>query len=168
MKKLIYCSQCGHKNSFSVIDGNTRYHCSKCKTIHYQNPKPTATLIVPKNNQILFVRRAFEPAKGCWSLPGGFLELRETLEEGALRELKEETNLKGEVSKLLCTCSHFNSIFGDVLLIGLQIKIENWDNLKASDDAYDATFFDINKCPVLAFECHQKIFNMYIEFIKDK
>ena len=163
MKKLIYCSQCGHKNSFSAIDGNTRYHCSKCKTIHYQNPKPTATLIVPKNNQILFVRRAFEPAKGCWSLPGGFLELGETLEEGALRELKEETNLKGEVSKLLCTCSHFNSIFGDILLIGLQIKIENWDNLKAGDDAYDATFFDINKCPELAFECHQKIFNYYLK-----
>ena len=163
MKKLIYCSQCGHKNSFSAIDGNTRYHCSKCKTIHYQNPKPTATLIVPKNNQILFVRRAFEPAKGCWSLPGGFLELGETLEEGALRELKEETNLKGEVSKLLCTCSHFNSIFGDVLLIGLQIKIENWDDLKAGDDAYDATFFDINKCPELAFECHQKIFNYYLK-----
>ena len=163
MKKLIYCSQCGHKNSFSAIDGNTRYHCSKCKTIHYQNPKPTATLIVPKNNQILFVRRAFEPAKGCWSLPGGFLELGETLEEGALRELKEETNLKGEVSKLLCTCSHFNSIFGDVLLIGLQIKIKNWDDLKAGDDAYDATFFDINKCPELAFECHQKIFNYYLK-----
>jgi ADP-ribose pyrophosphatase YjhB (NUDIX family) len=163
MKKLIYCSQCGHKNSFSAIDGNTRYHCSKCKTIHYQNPKPTATLIVPKNNKILFVRRAFEPSKGCWSLPGGFLELGETLEEGALRELKEETNLKGEVSKLLCTCSHFNSIFGDVLLIGLQIKIENWDNLKAGDDAYDATFFDINKCPELAFECHQKIFNYYLK-----
>jgi len=165
MKKLIYCSQCGHKNSFSAIDGNTRYHCYQCKTIHYQNPKPTATLIVPKNNQILFVRRAFEPAKGCWSLPGGFLELGETLEEGALRELKEETNLKGEVSKLLCTCSHFNSIFGDVLLIGLQIKIENWDNLKAGDDAYDATFFDINKCPKLAFECHQKIFNYYLKAV---
>ena len=163
MKKIIYCSQCSHKNSFSLIDGNMRYHCPKCKTIHYQNPKPTATLIVPKNNQILFVRRAFEPAKGCWSLPGGFLELGETLKEGALRELKEETNLKGEVSKLLGTCSHFNSIFGDVLLIGLEVKVENWNKLKTGDDAYDATFFDINKCPKLVFKCHQKIFNYYLK-----
>ena len=54
MEKLIYCSQCGEKNLFSEIDGNKRYHCNQCKSIHYQNPKPTATLIVPKNNQILF------------------------------------------------------------------------------------------------------------------
>ena len=163
MKKLVYCSQCGEKNLFSEIDGNKRYHCNKCKSIHYQNPKPTATLIVPKHNQVLFVRRAYEPAKGCWSLPGGFLELGETLEEGALRELKEETNLKGEVSKLLGTCSHFNSIFGDVLLIGLEVKVQDWDKLETGDDAYDATFFDINKCPKLVFECHQKIFNYYLK-----
>ena len=163
MKKLNYCSSCGNKNTFSEIEGRERFHCKKCNIIHYQNPKPTATLICPKDNKILLVKRAFEPAIGTWSLPGGFLELNETLNEGASRELKEETNLKGEVSKLLCTCSHFNSIFGDVLLIGLQIKIENWDNLKAGDDAYDATFFDINKCPELAFECHQKIFNYYLK-----
>ena len=166
MEKLIYCSHCGKKNSFNEIDGNKRYHCIHCKSIHYQNPRPTATLIVPKNNKILFVRRAYEPAKGCWSLPGGFLEMGETLEEGALRELKEETNLKGEVSKLLGTCSHFNSIFGDVLLIGLEVKVEIWDKLKTGDDAYDATFFEINKCPKLAFECHRKIFNYYLQSIK--
>ncbi len=168
MKKLIYCSQCGKKNQFGEIDGSIRYHCPNCKTIHYQNPKPTATLILPRENQILLVRRAFEPAKGSWSLPGGFLELGETLEEGAKRELKEETNLMGSMSALLGTCSHFNSIFGDILLIGMIMDIVNWDELQTGDDAYDATFFDIDKCPVLAFECHQKIFNMYIEFIKDK
>ena len=168
MKKLIYCSQCGKKNQFGKIDGSIRYHCYNCKTIHYQNPKPTATLILPRKNQILLVRRAFEPAKGLWSLPGGFLELGETLEEGAKRELREETNLIGNMSSLLGTCSHFNSIFGDILLIGMIMNIANWDELQTGDDAYDATFFDIDKCPVLAFECHQKIFNMYIEFIKDK
>ena len=168
MKKLIYCSQCGNKNQFGKIDGSIRYHCTNCKTIHYQNPKPTATLILPRENQILLVRRAFEPAKGSWSLPGGFLELGETLEEGAKRELKEETNLMGSMSALLGTCSHFNSIFGDVLLIGMIMDIVNWDELQTGDDAYDATFFDIDKCPVLAFECHQNFFNMYIEFIKDK
>ena len=127
MKKLIYCSTCGEKNNFGHIDGAIRYHCEKCKTIHYQNPKPTATLICLKNDEILFVKRAFDPGKGEWSLPGGFLELGETLEDGAKRELKEETNLKGDVVKLLGNCSHFNSIFGDVLLLGLLMEIEKWD-----------------------------------------
>ena len=163
MKKLIYCSSCGEENIFSEIEGQIRYHCIKCKTIHYQNPKPTATLICPKGSDILLVKRAFEPAKGDWSLPGGFLELGETLEDGAKRELKEETNLKGDVIKLLGNCSHFNSIFGDVLLLGLVMKIENWDELKTGDDASDAGFFNINDFPPLAFECHQKIFNIYLK-----
>ena len=63
-------------------------------TIHYQNPKPTATLICPRDDEILLVQRAFDPGRGEWGLPGGFLELGETLNQGAIRELKEETNLE--------------------------------------------------------------------------
>ena len=165
MKKLIYCSTCREENNFSHIDGAIRYHCSKCKTIHYQNPKPTATLICLKNDEILFVKRAFNPGKGQWSLPGGFLELGETLEQGAIRELKEETNLNGEVIKLLGTCSYFNSMFGDILLIGMIMDVSNWDELRTGDDAYDATFFKLDKCPKLAFECHQNLFDMYYNYI---
>ena len=161
MKKLIFCSTCNNKNEFSTIEGQIRYHCIECGTIHYQNPKPTATLICMRNTDILLVKRAFEPAKGEWSLPGGFIELGETPEDAAVRELKEETNLNGEVIKLLGHCSHFNSVFGDILLIGLQMKINNWDSLKAGDDAEDAKFFNISDPPNLAFECHQKIFRMY-------
>ena len=165
MKKLIYCSTCNTKNNFSTIEGELRYHCPNCKTIHYQNPKPTATLICIKKNEILLVKRAFAPAKGEWSLPGGFIELGETPEDAAKRELKEETNLNGEVVKLLGHCSHFNSIFGDILLIGMEIEIKNWDNLIPGDDAAEAGFFNIKNCPKLAFECHQKIFNMYLKTI---
>ena len=166
MKKLIYCSNCNTKNNYSQIEGQIRYHCPNCQTIHYQNPKPTATLICPHNNQILLVKRAFNPKKGSWSLPGGFIELQETPEDAAKRELKEETNLNGEVIKLLGHCSHFNSIFGDILLIGMLMKIENWTELKAGDDAAEAKLFDINSCPELAFGCHNKIFLMYKNQIK--
>ena len=49
-----YCSICGNKNTFSFIEGRKRYHCEKCLTIHYQNPKPTATIICLKKNKILY------------------------------------------------------------------------------------------------------------------
>tara|TARA_Y100001960_G_scaffold4471_1_gene4805 strand:- start:555 stop:1061 length:507 start_codon:yes stop_codon:yes gene_type:complete len=167
MKKLVFCSSCGKKNNFGLIDGAERFYCKFCKTIHYQNPKPTATLLCPKNNQILLVQRAYNPGKGEWGLPGGFLELNETLNEGAIRELKEETNLNGKFVKLLGHCSHFNSIFGDILLLGIEMKINNWNNLKAGDDALNAELFDINKYPKLAFACHQKILDMYLnKYIK--
>ena len=166
MKKLKYCSNCGTLNSFGMKEGANRFFCKKCSTVHYQNPKPTATLICPKGGTILLVRRAFAPEKGAWSLPGGFMELNETPNQAAVRELKEETNLCGSVIKLLGHCSHFNSIFGDILLLGMEMKINNWENLKVGDDASEAGFFNYLDYPPLAFECHMKILKMYINTLK--
>ena len=161
MSYLEYCSNCGNKNERGHIDGNTRFHCVKCKTIHYENPKPTATLICPKGDSILLGRRAFDPGKGEWGLPGVFMELNETLEEAAQRELKEETNLDGKVTKILGTCSHYGSVFGDILLIGLVVQINDWSIMKEGYDIYDLQFFDLDNSPDLAFDCHQKIVSLY-------
>ena len=156
-----YCSNCGNQNTYSHIEGNKRFHCTKCKTVHYQNPKPTATLLCLKNNQILLGKRAFNPAKNKWGLIGGFMELNETLEDAAIRELYEETQLNGNIIDIVGVCSHFNSVFGDILLIGLTMKIEKWDKLKPGDDVLEAKLFDINNLPKLAFESHQKLIDMY-------
>ena len=51
-------------------------------------------------------------------------------------------------------------------MLGLLIKIDKWDNLKTGDDASDADFFSIHDCPPLAFECHQKIFDMYLKELR--
>ena len=161
MAHLEFCSNCGEKNHYGYIDGNNRYHCTKCETIYYENPKPTATLICPRGKEILLVKRAVEPGKGLWGLPGGFLENGETLEMGAQRELMEETKLKGEVKEILGTCSHFNSIFGDILLIGLVVHITDWSTLEAGDDAAEAELFHLQDMPKLAFPCHEKIVDLY-------
>ena len=161
MGYLEFCSNCGKKNQFGAKDGNRRYYCSQCGTIHYENPKPTATLICISENQLLLVKRAVDPGKGMWGLPGGFIEKEETPEMGAERELLEETNLKGSVSNLLGTCSHFNTVFGDILLIGIEVQIEDWSTLKAGDDAAEAVLFPLDNLPTLAFLCHEKIVNMY-------
>ena len=161
MKHLEYCSTCGKKNTFKFIDGNDRYHCSYCKTIHYQNPKPTATIICMKENSILLAKRAFEPAKGEWGLPGGFMELNETLIEATKRELKEETNLNGEFIRILSTCSHFGTLFGDILLICVEIKVEDFSQIKPGDDAEELKFFDMDNLPDIAFYCHNKFIHEF-------
>jgi len=165
MAHLEFCSNCGNKNVFGNCEGRNRFHCAHCGTIHYENPKPTATLICPSGNKILLVKRAFEPAKGFWSLPGGFMELNETIEMAAERELFEETGLSGFVTEILGHCSHFNTVFGDVLLIGMVVRIDDFSNLKPGDDAAEAVFFPLDNPPVLAFPCHQKILDMYLERI---
>ena len=161
MGYLEFCSNCGECNIFCKIDGNDRFYCEKCKTVHYENPKPTATLICPRNEEILLVKRAINPGKWLWGLPGGFIEKGETPEMGAERELIEETNLQGNVKNLLGTCSHFNTIFGDILLVGMEVQIEDWSTLMAGDDAAEAVLFPLEKLPKLAFPCYEKIINMY-------
>lgn len=156
-----YCSSCGTENIFSYIDGNNRFHCIACNIIHYQNPKPTATLIIMNENKLLLGKRDRDPAKGQWGLIGGFMELNENLEQAALRELYEETKLRGRVQSIIGTTSHFNTIFGDILLIGLIIEIHDWSTLKAGDDISEASLFDIDKLPELAFDSHQAIVNIF-------
>ena len=158
-----FCSNCGNKNQYGHIDGNTRYHCTKCCAIHYENPRPTATLICPRDAEILLVKRAKEPGKGLWGLPGGFIELKESPEIAAVRELKEETQLDGHVVDILGTCSQFNTIYGDILLIGIHMMINDSTKLQAGDDADEAKFISPEEMPTLAFPCYDKIISMYRE-----
>jgi 8-oxo-dGTP diphosphatase len=96
-----------------------------------------------------------------WNLPGGFMECNETLEQAGERELLEETNLCGKAVDLLGNCSHFDTMFGDVLLMGLEMKIKDWSPLQAGDDASEIGFFPLDDLPELAFICHQKIVELY-------
>lgn len=64
--------------------------CPDCGHVAYENPKIVVGSVVVSDNQVLLCRRAIEPRHGFWTLPAGYLELGETVEEGAIREAKEE------------------------------------------------------------------------------
>jgi len=57
--------------------------------------------LMDRNGRILLVKRRFEPGKGLWSIPGGLVELGETIREAALRELEEETGVKADITRIL-------------------------------------------------------------------
>ena len=94
-------------------------------------------------------------------IAAGFIDKGESPEEAAERELNEETMLRGRVVQILGTCSHFNTIFGDILLIGMEIEVKNWSIMKAGDDAAEAALFPLDRLPKLAFPCYKKIVNIY-------
>jgi ADP-ribose pyrophosphatase YjhB (NUDIX family) len=71
-------------------DNRERLICADCGHIDYQNPKVIVGTVVAVGDEILMCRRAIEPRRGFWTLPAGYLELGETLEEGAAREAMEE------------------------------------------------------------------------------
>ena len=72
-------------------DNRERMVCADCGYVAYENPKVVVgSVVVTDDNRVLMCRRAIEPRKGFWTLPAGYLELGETLEEGAAREAMEE------------------------------------------------------------------------------
>ena len=82
-------------------DTHTRDICNHCKFVHYINPKIVVGSVVRHDGKILLCRRAIEPRHGFWTIPAGYLELKESPVEGALREAREEANADLEISGLL-------------------------------------------------------------------
>jgi ADP-ribose pyrophosphatase YjhB (NUDIX family) len=70
-----------------------RLTCEACAKIRYDNPKVLVACAIYRENRMLVCKRADEPARGKWTVPSGFLECGETLQEGAAREAYEETGL---------------------------------------------------------------------------
>jgi len=71
-------------------DNRERSVCAECGHVAYENPKVVVGSVVAAEGRVLMCRRAIEPRKGFWTLPAGYLELGETLQEGAMREAMEE------------------------------------------------------------------------------
>ena len=77
-----------------------RYVCDRCGVIHYENPKIVVGCVVEHQNKILLCKRAIEPRSGFWTVPAGFMENEETLQEGAARETREEALAEVEVGEM--------------------------------------------------------------------
>ena len=90
-----YCQLCGHDLIERVIESEQRprYTCEHCGFIHYMNPRVVSSVIVEHEGKIVLQQRAMEPRSGYWTFPGGFLEVGESAEAGAMREAKEEVGL---------------------------------------------------------------------------
>ena len=93
---LNFCSRCGGELRFGEIEGEDRHRswCSACGHIAYVNPRLVATTLpITDEGRVVLIRRGIEPGLGAWAQPGGFLEVDETVAEGAIRETLEETGL---------------------------------------------------------------------------
>jgi ADP-ribose pyrophosphatase YjhB (NUDIX family) len=98
-----YCPECGQPVRIEVPPGDhlPRHVCAACDTIHYHNPKLVVGCVPEHAGRILLCKRAIEPRLGYWTIPAGFMENDETLQQAAARESWEEALARVEIGSLL-------------------------------------------------------------------
>lgn len=157
MKYFEFCPICGAALEWSEIQERKRLCCAGCGWINYLNPVPAAVCVVTnEKREILQVKRGVEPELGKWSLPAGFIELHEEPGEAALRELEEETGVKGCIEKLIGVYAQPSETYGSVLTIGYMIK-NTGGVLRPGDDVSDVRFSSVKDIRDIPFESHRKI-----------
>jgi ADP-ribose pyrophosphatase YjhB (NUDIX family) len=146
-----FCLRCGTGLEIQIYqDGHPHPVCLNCGWVYFPDPKVAAAVLVQKNGGILLVQRHFDPMKGFWTLPAGFLNAEEDPPAAAERECLEETGLEVHVTDLFHVATGRDHPRGaDVILVYRAEIVAG--ALAAHDDAEDARFFPLGNLPPLAF-----------------
>jgi ADP-ribose pyrophosphatase YjhB (NUDIX family) len=144
-------SNCCHKFIEKKVDleQKKRKVCKRCGFVDYKNPKIVTGALVIKNKKILLCKRAISPSYGKWTFPSGYLDESETPEEGAIREAKEEVNIKIKLQKLLIV---FTARKKNLIQFVFLAKHLN-KTFKPGIETLEARYFDYKEIPwkTLAF-----------------
>ena len=129
-------------------------------TYKYPRPAVTADVVAITNEEepkVLLIQRGYEPYKGCWAFPGGFMEMDETTKECAIRELEEETGLRLDNMVQVGAYSKVDrDPRGRTITIAYLAIVDEQLSVIAQDDAAMAEWFSIKNLPTLAFD-HNEI-----------
>ena len=129
-------------------------------TYKYPRPAVTADCVVMTREaepKVLLIQRGDQPFKGCWAFPGGFMNMDETTEQCAIRELEEETGLKvSEVHQIGAYSKVDRDPRGRTVTVAYLAIVDTPMEVKGQDDAAKAQWFPLSALPELAFD-HDEI-----------
>ena len=117
--------------------------------------------------KVLLIERGQEPHKARWAFPGGFVRMDESCEEGALRELQEETNMSCSYMEQFRTYSNPNRDPRERVITVAYLALVKTQEVQAGDDASKAQWFDINEIPQLAFD-HDVILRDALKHLRER
>lgn len=150
LSQFNYCPKCGSDHFKSHNEKSKR--CEECGFVYYFNPSAaTVALILNEQNELLVCRRAKDPAKGTLDLPGGFIDMNESAEEGVAREVLEETGLNVEEAIYQFTLPNIYVYSGfpvHTLDMFFLCKVTDARRIEAKDDVEDSFFLPLDAiCP---------------------
>jgi len=119
-------------------------HCPHCDSTYYANSAPAAEGLLERDGKVLLAKRAREPRRGCWDVPGGFLEEGEDAIDGLKREYREETGIDVEPVEFLGP--HLER-YDDYYVLGLTWLVRGDGDPQPSDDAEELRWFAPDELP---------------------
>jgi 8-oxo-dGTP diphosphatase len=148
---LKYCPVCASPLVEKYIFDAQRLTCSKCDFIFFLNPKLVAVVVISFEGKLLLGKRNINPGKGKWSFVSGYIDRGESVEDAAIREVKEETNLDVHLEKLIGV---YSANGNPNVLIVYEASIVN-DEISClttqDEEVSELTFFSLEELPELAF-----------------
>ena len=142
-----FCTSCAALLEMRDVEGHSRPVCTNCGRVVYHDPKVAATCVVERQGSVLMIQRNNQVGYGLWSMPGGYVDRGEVVEEAAEREVKEETGLMVEVQRLVGLFSEP----GNPVVVVAYTAQEIGGLLAPGPEAQDVGFFRLDKLPELAF-----------------
>ncbi len=156
----IYCPRCAAPLKEKYIYNAVRPTCPQCNFILFLEPKLVAVVVIEREQTVLLAKRNMEPALGMWSFIGGYVDRGEKVEDAALREVKEETNLDVQLNELLGVYSEQGNTHV-VIAYRASIKRDDISHLTAQpDEVSELAFFPLDSMPALAFPADNYILHM--------
>ena len=137
----------------------------------YKYPRPALTadvVVITKESEpkVLLIKRGFEPYKDCWAFPGGFMDMDETAEQCAVRELKEETGLiVNEIKQIGAYSTVDRDPRGRTITVAYLAVVDEPMDVRGQDDAAKAEWWPLSDLPHLAFD-HYDIMQDAIKIFK--
>lgn len=164
-KVFKFCPRC--KNPFTQKDFNL-FICQKCDFHIYENPRfANAVIFENEVQEILMIKRKWPPKVGFLDLPGGFIDLGETVEESVIREIKEELGIELKVFQFFGLSEpdfyDFKGVKYQTISIVYKAKINN-QKIEALDDVGELVWLNKSNIPYnkLAFKTMQKVLENYL------
>jgi ADP-ribose pyrophosphatase YjhB (NUDIX family) len=152
-----YCPKCGGKLELVPHHGVSQLSCVDCGFVFYQNSKPTASVFIfDADHRVLLAKRAVEPFKGKWDVPGGFLEYGEDPETGAYREIIEETSLNIEITDFVGIFMDTYGPEGEATLNIYYTARRLSGEAVPQDDVAELKWFPLDDLPQMAFKNSQE------------
>lgn len=144
-----YCPVCGHRLTRRQTGGKPRLVCPDCSFVFYQNAKPAALGLIIRGHSILLVKRAVNPRKGYWDLPGGFVEESEHPDAGLRRELREELGVSSRIIRLLgmSVGKYTNPVGPASVALSIYYHARISGKVRPADDICEARWFPLSRLP---------------------